>query len=419
MMRMCYRLFLWLSFFLIPIYLLYRARKQVAYRHHWLERLGFYSKLNTTPPPTIWVHAVSVGETRAAKTLIDQLKKRYPHHHILLTQMTPTGRRTAQTLFSGQVTTVYLPYDYPSAIKRFIRHFQPKLGLLLETEIWPNVIHQCANHNIPLFLVNARLSEKSLRGYLKIKSLIAPALKRLTGIIAQNIDDAQRLEKIGGEHIQISGNIKFDQIPDVQKVKQGLRWKKNLQRPTLLFASSREGEEAMLLEYLSTHPLPKEVLLLIVPRHPERFETIATLIKQHHIPFIRRTQWQGNSLAPHIQILLGNSLGEMESYYSCADITLIGGSFMPFGGHNLIEPALIGIPTIVGPYMFNFTEATDKAVKLGASHQVKDIAEGIKAALYYLDHQEDHPNKLKAIEHFTQQNKGAVPRILNALPQIL
>ena len=419
MLRIGYRLILWLSFFLIPIYLLYRARRQKAYCYHWLERVGFYPNSTSSSLPTLWIHAVSVGETRAAKSLIDQLIARYPNHHILLTQMTPTGRTTATTLFSSQqLTTVYLPYDYPSAIRRFLRHFQPKLGLLLETEIWPNLIHECANQEIPLLLVNARLSEKSLQGYLKIKPLIAAAMKRLTAILAQSREDAQRLKQLGGENIQISGNIKFDQTPNPEKIAQGLRWKKNIRRPIILLASSREGEEIMLLEYLSAHPLAKEILLVLVPRHPQRFDTIAKMIKEYRFSLVRRTEWSGDSLPSSVQILLGDSLGEMETYYSCADIALIGGSFKPFGGHNLIEAALCNTPTIVGPYMFNFAQATQEAIKMGASRQVPDLPTAMEEALDYLTHPQNQAILRKANQLFISTNQGAVSVILDALPKI-
>lgn len=414
-----YRLVLWLSFFLIPLYLLYRSKKQTVYRYHWLERIGFYSRTTSSSSPTLWVHAVSVGETRAAKALIDQLMVRYPNYRILLTQMTPTGRHTAATLFPSQnVTTVYLPYDYPSALRRFLHHFQPKLGLLLETEIWPNLIHECTNHHVPLLLVNARLSEKSLKGYLKIKPLIAPAMKRLTAILAQSKADALRLEQLGGENIHISGNIKFDQTPNPDKIAQGLNWKKNLQRPTLLMASSREGEETLLLEYLSTHPLPKNILLLLVPRHPQRFDAIVELIKKYRFSFIRRTEWSGETVPTSVQILLGDSLGEMESYYSCADIALIGGSFKPFGGHNLIEAALCNTPTIVGPHMFNFTQATEEAVKMGACRQVPDLQTAVKEAIHYFNHPQDQSNLCQANQRFISTHQGAVSSILAALPRL-
>lgn len=415
MSRIFYRLVLWLAFFLAPLYLLYRSGRQPHYRQHWLERLGFYR----SPPfsrPTIWLHAVSVGETRAAKPLIDALLLCYPTHHIILTQMTPTGRETAQSLFPQHVTVAYLPYDYPSALRRFLRHFQPKLGLLLETEIWPNLIHECATHNIPLYLVNARLSEQSLQGYLKIKRLITPAMGKLTAIAAQTDEDAKRLAALGAERIAVCGNLKFDHLPNTVHILQGQQWKKTLQRPTVLFASSREGEEVLLLNVIAQHPLPNHTLLIIVPRHPQRFNQVADLLRQRALSFQRRSAWQGEALlGENVQVLLGDSMGEMGSYYSCADIALIGGSFAPLGGQNLIEAASLGIPTIVGPHMFNFAKATQHAIQAGACQQVKHMTEAIELASALLQKPQARLRMQQAAQQFTQRHRGAVDKIIALL----
>jgi 3-deoxy-D-manno-octulosonic-acid transferase len=415
MSRIFYRLLLWLSFFWLPLYLLHRSRKQVAYRQHWLERLGFYRPF--IAQPTLWLHAVSVGETRAATPLIDALLKAYPSYHIILTQMTPTGRETAQALFSQQVTVAYLPYDYPSAIKRFLHHFQPQFGVILETEIWPNLIHRCAEQKIPLFLVNARLSEKSLQGYLKIKSLMAPALHQLTAIAAQTKEDAMRLHQLGAPHVHVCGNLKFDQIPDPQHIAQGQRWKTILHRPTVLFASSRAGEEIALLEYIA-HTMSQDILFIIVPRHPQRFNEVAELIKHYQLSFIRRSTWQETPL-PNVQVLLGDSMGEMTSYYQCADIALMGGSFAPLGGQNLIEAALLSTPTIVGPHMFNFTAATYHAIQAGACQQVNDMKAAIDLAMALLTSPQELIIMQQAAQQFVQMHQGATRSIVNLLQEKL
>jgi 3-deoxy-D-manno-octulosonic-acid transferase len=418
MSQLLYRLVLWLAFFLIPLYLLHRARKQVAYRQHWLERLGFYPPFISTQP-TLWLHAVSVGETRAAKPLIDALLTAYPTHHIILTQMTPTGRETAQALFPQQVTVAYLPYDYPSAIQRFLRHFHPQFGILLETEIWPHLIHTCADQKIPLFLVNARLSEKSLRGYLKISSLITPAMNKLTAIAAQTEADAIRLSQLGTAPIQVCGNLKFDHVPDHTQILQGQNWKKKLHRPTILFASSRVGEETLLLHYIATHALLKDTLFIIVPRHPQRFNQVANLISQYQLPFIRRSAWHGEAILSDVSILLGDSMGEMASYYSCADIALMGGSFAPLGGQNLIEAAMLNTPTIVGPHMFNFTAATYHAVEAGACRQVTDLEEAVTLAISLLKAPQALIPMQQAAQQFAQTHRGAVKKTMDLLQQIL
>lgn len=415
MIQLLYRLLLWLALLPIAGYLLYRSKKQPLYRQHWLERLGFYAKPKHLAP-ILWVHAVSVGETRASKPLITALKKHYPGYHFVITQMTPTGRETAQSLFPDNTTIVYLPYDYPSAVKRFLGHFQPEFGLILETEIWPNLIDACTQYQIPLFLVNARLSESSLQGYLRIRALIKPALQQLTAIAAQTEDDAKRLAQLGAQHLSICGNIKFDQILDSDKIGQGLHWKKNLQRPTLLFASSRDGEEALFLDCLQKRPLPEAILIIMVPRHPQRFDKIEELIKSHHLPYLRRSLWQESPLSSSIRVLLGDTMGEMESYYACANLVLMGGSFLPLGGQNLIEAAQLHIPSIVGPHMFNFTAATQAAVKIGASIEVQDIAAAIDTARALFANPAQCEIMQKAAQTFIKEYQGAVNRILPLLP---
>lgn len=417
MSRFLYRCALWFAFFLIPIYLLRRARKQPAYRQHWSERLGFYRQPVPTKP-CLWIHGVSVGETRAARPLIKALQQHYPDHQIILTQMTPTGRETAQTLYPD-LTAVYLPYDYPSAIRRFLAHFRPRLGLLIDTEIWPNLIHLCADQRIPLCLINARLSEKSLNGYLKVQSLVAPAVARLTLIAAQTREDAVRLQRIGGREVKVCGNIKFDQTVPADKVQQGKNWKQVIARPILLFASSRETEEAMLLAAIRNNPLPAATLLVIVPRHPQRFDEVARLCIEAGFSTIRRSQWQAGSLPADTQVLVGDSMGEMASYYACADIALIGGSFAPLGGQNLIEAAALGVPTIVGPHMFNFTEATQLAVTAHASIRVNSIGSALSQASRLLQDTPDQISMQTAAVQFARSHQGATQRILTLIQPIL
>ena len=261
------------------LHLLWRARRQRAYLDHISERFGRYAV--ATEQPLIWVHAVSVGETRAAEPLIQALQRKYPRHRILLTHMTPTGRETGTTLFNERVLRCYLPYDFPFAVERFLDHFKPACGILLETEIWPNLIHACRARSIPVYLVNARLSEKSFRQYRRFGAFAAASLNELAGIAAQSKADADRLKALGATAVDVTGNLKFDITPDAALVAQGDAWREQWgrSRPVLLCASTREGEEALLLQALQQIDMP-DVLTVIVPRHPQRFDEVAALLER-------------------------------------------------------------------------------------------------------------------------------------------
>ena len=337
------------------LHLLWRARRQPAYLKHVAERFGRFAV--TVEQPLIWVHAVSVGETRAAEPLIGALQSKYPQHRILLTHMTPTGRETGEALFGGRVQRCYLPYDFPFAVARFLDHFKPVCGILLETEIWPNLIHACRVRNIPLYLVNARLSEKSFRRYRRFAALAAASLRELSGIAAQSQRDAEHLQALGATAVQTTGNLKFDIAPDPELVARGGAWREayGKTRPVLLAASTREGEEALLLQALREIDIP-QLLVVIVPRHPQRFDEVETLLGRVRIPYQRRSA--GQPIAAATRIVLGDSMGEMLAYYAACDVAIIGGSLLPFGAQNLIEACAVGRPVIIGPHTYNFAEAT-------------------------------------------------------------
>lgn len=411
--RGLYRILLWIGFPFIFLYLLKRSRKQPAYRRHWGERLGFYPVRPATTIAPIWLHAVSVGEMRAATPLVNALLHCHPPCSILLTCMTPTGRATAQELFGDRVEIAYLPYDYPAAVQRFLRHFQPRIGLLMETELWPNLIHACADIGIPLTLANARLSQKSLDGYLKIAPLIRPAMARLAGVLAQSRDDADRLLQLGAQRVDIVGNIKFDNLPDADLIKRGLHWKAQFTgRKTLLFASSREGEETLLLDTLQGGNWPNDVLLLLVPRHPQRFDTVARLLDTRNLDYLRRSQWQENSIPASTRVLLGDSMGEMTAWFAAADLTIMGGSLLPFGCQNLIEACAVGTPVLLGASVFNFAEAARLAQECGAAQQEASPDRLIAKALLLLN----TPDKLEymgsAGYEFAAAHRGAVQKLL-------
>ena len=408
-MRRLYTLLLYLLLPYILFHLLWRSRRQPEYLRHIGERFGFYHGKPVTP--LIWLHAVSVGETRAAVPLVAQLQARYPEHRILLTHMTPTGRETGRQLFGDQVLQCYLPYDFPFAIKRFLHHFKPEIGLLMETEIWFNLVHTCKNIGVPLLLVNARMSEKSARKYGRFKTLSRDSLQALSAIAAQTETDARRLFELGALSVKITGNLKFDLAVPQSAIDLGKNLGKQFgtMRSVFLAASTREGEEVLIMEALAKIDIPS-LLIVIVPRHPQRFDLVANMLAQRNICFQRRSECQ--SVAPETQVLLGDSMGEMFAYYAACDIAFIGGSLLPLGGQNLIEAAAIGKPVLIGPHTFNFAEVSELAVQAGAALRVADAE---KLALTVGDLLKA-PKKIEAMSvaalAFADQHRGATNRLM-------
>ncbi len=373
-MRFLYTVLLWLLLPFIFLKLLRRSRRQPEYLQHLGERFGFY--LANSAKPVIWLHAVSVGETRATVSLVAKLRASYPDHQILLTHTTPTGRAISEQLYGDEVLRVYLPYDYPFAVRRFLRHFKPSLGILMETEIWFNLIHEAHAGCVPVLLLNARLSEKSARGYARAAQLTRNALRQLNAIAAQTPDDAVRLIQLGAGSVSVMGNLKFDIAPPSKMLALGaaLRGQFGTKRKIVLAASTREGEEALLLDAWQAGG----VLLVIVPRHPQRFDEIAQLLSSRGLRYQRRSE--NRDVASDIQVVLGDSMGEMFAYYAACDVAYIGGSLLPFGGQNLIEACSVGTPVLIGPHTYNFTEATRLAVEAGAAVRVNDAAELFQVA---------------------------------------
>jgi 3-deoxy-D-manno-octulosonic-acid transferase len=410
--RWIYTALLWLLLPYIFFHLFWRARKQPAYRHHIAERFGFYIH----PPSTrvIWLHTVSVGETRAAASLVQRLQARYPDHQILLTHTTPTGREASEQLYGEQVQRVYLPYDYPFAIQRFLQHFKPTVGVLLETEIWFNLIHGCHQEGVPLLLLNARLSEKSAASYARFSKLTLLGLSQLGAIAAQTEEDAARLSALGASKVSVMGNLKYDIEPPPNMLATGnhLRTQFGRTRPIFLAASTRSGEEALLLEALNKVSVPN-LLTVIVPRHPQRFDEVATLLTQHGLRFQRRSENQ--AIAATTQVVLGDSMGEMFAYYAACDLAFIGGSLLPFGGQNLIEACALGKPVLIGPHTYNFTQASKLAVAQGAAMRVQNT-EDLSNALQNLLQQ---PDKLAQMGNaglaFVKANQGATEKALTTI----
>jgi 3-deoxy-D-manno-octulosonic-acid transferase len=409
--RLLYTLLLYLLFPYILLRLAWRSLRQRAYLANVGERFGRYRE--TAPEPLIWVHAVSVGETRAAEPLVRALARRHPGHRVLLTHMTPTGRAAGVTLFGAEVARCYLPYDYPGAVARFLRHFRPRAGLLMETEIWPNLIHACQEHGIPLTLVNARLSEKSLSGYQRFPRLARESLETLAGVAAQSEDDARRLEALGARGARVTGNVKFDIVPPASQLELGRQWRRDCGgRPVLLAASTREGEEPLVLEALSGMDVPG-LLAVIVPRHPQRFDEVARLLDARGLRYQRRSA--GTEIAPETRVVLGDSMGEMFAYYAACDVAFIGGSLVPTGGQNLIEACAAGKPVLIGPSTYNFAEAAELALRAGAARQVRDAESLAREAERLLRDPASAQRMGEAGLAFCAAHRGATARVLELI----
>lgn len=401
--RFAYTALLWLLLPYVFFHLWWRSRKQPEYLDHVAERFGRYAV--NADKPVIWLHTVSVGETRAAATLMHSLRTRYPQHQILLTHTTPTGRAASEQLYSDEVMRVYLPYDYPFAVQRFLDHFKPQVGVLLETEVWFNLIHRCKASSIPLLLLNARLSEKSYAKYARFPHLVHEGLHGLHLIAAQTDGDAQRLSELCGRAVSTMGNLKFDIEPPAKLLEQGMLLRGLFgKRPIFLAASTREGEEALLLDALQ-NITAKDVLTVIVPRHPQRFDEVANLIAQHGLKMQRRSA--NVAIAADTQIVLGDSMGEMFAYYAACDIAFIGGSLLPLGGQNLIEACAVGKPVLIGPHTYNFAQATELAVASGAALQVGDANElSIQLNRLLIDNVATQ-TMAQAGSKFVRENQGA------------
>jgi 3-deoxy-D-manno-octulosonic-acid transferase len=414
-MRTLYTLLWRLALPFMFLYLRWRGRKQPEYRQNWRERLGWAPLPDQRP--VIWLHAVSVGETRAAAPLVKALRTRRPEATILLTQTTPTGRATARESFGNEVLQSYLPYDLPGAVDRFLDRTKPGMAIFLETEIWPNLYAACARRGIPVFLVNARLSERSARGYGRIAGLIRPALASLSGIAAQTADDAGRLRALGAPTPEVTGNLKFDvSVPADTTVRAESLRGQFAERFVFLLASTREGEEKAILDTCLSLGIAG-LLLVIVPRHPQRFDEVAALLDSRGIEFVRRRD--GEPVTSTTEVLLGDSMGEMAAYYAAADVAFVGGSLLPLGGQNLIEAAERGCPALIGPHTWNFLDAAERAIACGAAWRVAD-AEALATAVKLL-HQE--PARRHAMAeagiHFSRAHKGATGKVMTLLEPTL
>lgn len=415
--RLPYTLLWLLVLPLVLLRLAWRARRQPAYLRHLGERFGRYR--TRAPVGVIWIHAVSVGETRAAEPLVRALLEQWPEHSVLITHMTPTGRDTSKTLFrdEARVLRAYLPYDVGCFVHAFLRHFRPLFGVIMETELWPNLLAACRRRRIPVMLANARLSPRSARRYARLPALTALTMKALAAIGAQTAADAARLTQLGARRVTVTGNIKFDIAPPAPMLALGatLRERIGRARPVVLAASTREGEEALLLDAFARHA-PPAALLLLVPRHPQRFEEVAALAGARGLALQRRSAEE--AVRAGTRVLLGDSMGEMFAYYAAADVALIGGSWLPFGGQNLIEACAVGTPAVVGPHTFNFHAVAEDAVRSGAALRAQDADEGMRGALALLADASRREAASAAGKAFATTHQGATARSVALLRQL-
>lgn len=387
-----------------------RARSEPGYSQAVPERFGHYTHAPERPGELVWVHAVSLGETRAAAILLQTWRARQPGLRLLLTHGTATGREQGRALLGPGDVQVWQPWDDADAVARFFAHFRPRLGVLMETEVWPQLVAGARSAGVPLVLANARLSDKSLRQALRWPALARPAYAGLSAVLAQTEADAQRLRQLGAPVQAVLGNLKFDARPDAALLALGRGRRPGL--PVLMLASSREGEEAQFLHALQAHP-PGCWQPLIVPRHPQRFEEVARLAEAAGWTVSRRSQWgadlvQRPDAAPGT-LWLGDSLGEMPLYFGLSALALLGGSFEPLGGQNLIEAAACGCPIVMGPHTFNFSEAAERALAEGAAIGVVDMAQALDQAQALLSDAAQAQMAQAALE-FAQRHQGAAAR---------
>ena len=416
-----------------------RAQTEPGYAHAVQERFGHYD----SPPKQgaellIWVHAVSLGETRAAAVLVQRLRDHLPGVRLLLTHSTATGWAEGQHLLQPGDVQTWLPWDDPWSVGRFFAYHRPLAGVLMETEIWPNLIHLAGQAGMPMVLANARLNERSAVGAQRLAWLSRPAYAALTVVGAQTSADAQRLQRVGALNPAVWGNLKFDATPDAAQMDKARRWRQVMDRDVVLLASSREGEELDFFKQIKAISVAnnkqcaiEKTIFLMVPRHPQRFDAVAQALVNAGVQVVRRVEW-GQTLetavsvgnAPNTAVhgasgptvWLGDSMGEMALYASLADVALLGGSFQPLGGQNLIELAACGCTVITGPHTFNFADATEQAIEAGVAYRVSDMHAGLELACRMLARSDQKTEEArKRARTWARSHQGAVQQAVNAI----
>ncbi|OUR83573.1 3-deoxy-D-manno-octulosonic acid transferase [Cycloclasticus sp. 46_120_T64] len=419
-MRLLYSVLLYLFSPFILLRLLIRGRKAPAYLNRWAERFAYYQGAQTGS--VIWFHTVSVGEAEAAFPLINQLAELYPASEILVTTTTPTGSARVKAFLGHRVQHVYLPYDTPGAMRRFYRRFKPRIGIILETEIWPNMLHQAKQHGVPTLIVNARLSEKSAKAYARLASFTRQTLADITQVCAQTELSAERFIALGlaPEKVSVPGNIKFDmRLPaNLSEQAEVIRRDWFQQRPSWIAASTHDGEDGKILDAFAE--LKQEFsnsLLVLVPRHPERFDAVAKLCEKRGYSVTRRSEHRGTRVSSDVFLL--DSLGELRLYYGTVDVAFVGGSLVPTGGHNMLEPAALAVPILFGPYVHNFTDISQRLLEQQAAAQVADQQQLASQLIDLLRHSEKRDQMGSAGQRFVEQNKGAVENVAQQIVCVL
>lgn len=418
--------------------LLIKHQKSHAYKEQrqalrLAERLGFFTKakaIDNAAIDPIWFHTVSVGEFIATLPLIRQIMQDYPQYPLLITCTTTTGSAQIIKTFSSEIQQakifhVYLPYDLPGAMRLFLKNTHPHLAIIMETEIWPNLLVVTQQMEIPIWLLNARLSARSAKGYTRIKGLIAPSLKRFTGIAAQDELDAQRLTKLGADtsSLTITGSIKFDIKLNDDDIQMGKALRRQLHwqdKKVLIAASTHQGEDEILLRvYQALKQDHADLVLIIVPRHPERFQAVYQLLNVMNTAVLKRSTMKNESHTMAVDILLGDSMGEMIRYFSCADLVFMGGSMVETGGHNILEPAAMGLPIVYGPYMFNFNAINDLFLNYHAAKQVPD-EETLKEVINLLLTDKALATQMgQQGKQLVEKNRGSVDKMISLLKPYL
>ncbi|MEM7612400.1 MAG: lipid IV(A) 3-deoxy-D-manno-octulosonic acid transferase [Pseudomonadota bacterium] len=406
----------------VAVYWLWRALTDKTYRSRWVQRFGFAYPRVADGVETVWVHAVSVGEVQAAAPLIRALRERMPEARVLITTVTPTGADRVRLLFADSVEHAYVPYDVAGAVRRFYRAVAPRLAIIVETELWPNLYHEAGLRRIPLILASARISPRSMPRYRRLVGLFRDALSNGIIIAAQSEVDRQRFVELGApaERTFVSGNIKFDfdHDPDVQD--RGARFRQDMlgERPVWVAASTHAGEESILLDahtaLLETVP---DALLIMVPRHPVRFDEAAVALDERKLSYLRRTA--DLACPPEVSVLLGDTMGEVNMFYAAADIAFVGGSLVPVGGHNLLEPAALGLPILAGPYLFNAQDIANLFTGQGAAKTVQTADELCTSLQSLFRRGQLRDSMGRRAEQLIVANRGAVDRLLTRLEPLI
>ncbi len=416
-MRYLYTVLFYLALPFLFLRLIWRSRKAPDYRRRLLERVGF------TPIRSdhcIWVHSVSLGETIAATPLIKALKSLYPQHQMLITNMTPTGSARVKSVFGETVLNSYIPYDVPDAINRFIDRVNPQLLVVMETELWPNLFAVCRQRNIPVFIMNARLSEKSANGYRKIKGLTRDMLSAVTAMAVQAQPDADRFVELGlaKERMRITGNMKFDLelAADLPAKSAALRAELGNERLIWIAASTHPTEDEILLAaHRQIMEKFSDALLILVPRHPERFNSVANLVEQQHMTCQRRSA--GGACQATTQVFLGDSVGEMMLMYSVSDVACVAGSFVAIGGHNIVEPAALHKPVLTGPFVFNFAEISELMLKEHGMLQVQNAEQLAEEVIKLFADKTLRETMGENAYHVVEKNRGALQKQINLIKE--